>query len=257
MKPMIKAYFKGSEHMTEVADETVQLAVSAFPSVEPSLFSKNGKVAYNQARGSIKRGYPSLGHFLLCNVPPIRNSYRLNMPEIERVLKPDGVFILNIGNPAISIENNVFSAELRLLYPYIVAEDITFRLSNLILQREHIAVLKNLKKKQIERWFIFSKTFKWKENKTKTPLILKGNIIHDPSAYVSGSETPFPQDILEFFVKKFTDENDWVLDAYAGLGTLGIIAARLHRNAILYENSLKPWKTLSERVAEAEANSSV
>lgn len=248
---MIKSYFKSNEHMNEVLDETIQLIVSSLPNVIPFLFTRNRTATYNQIRKSIKHSYPSLGHFLFYNVPPIRDFYRLNMPEIERVLKPNGVFILNIGNSDIGIENNVFSAELRLLYPYIIAEDMTLRISNLILQREHLSIVENLKKKRIERWFIFTKNSTWKEKKTKTPLILKGHIIHD-SYYIGGEETPFPEDIIEFFIKKFTDEHDWVLDAYAGTGTLGTVAARLNRNAILYENNPKPWKTLCERIAKVE-----
>jgi DNA modification methylase len=103
-------------------------------------------------------------------------------------------------------------------------------------------------RKHIERWFIFSKTSTWKEKKTKIPLILKGNII----PLEAGSETPFAEEIIEFFIKRFTDEHDWVLDAYAGLGTLGLVATRLNRNAILYENNSKPWKTLCDRIAKVE-----
>ena len=42
----------------------------------------------------------------------------------------------------------------------------------------------------------------------------------------------FPKALPEWFIKLFTDENDWVLDPFAGSGTTLEIAKELHRNSI-------------------------
>jgi site-specific DNA-methyltransferase (adenine-specific) len=42
----------------------------------------------------------------------------------------------------------------------------------------------------------------------------------------------FPKALPEWFIKLFTDENDWVLDPFAGSGTTLEVAKELHRNSI-------------------------
>jgi DNA modification methylase len=42
----------------------------------------------------------------------------------------------------------------------------------------------------------------------------------------------FPKTLPEWFIKLFTDENDWVLDPFAGSGTTLEVAKELHRNSI-------------------------
>lgn len=48
----------------------------------------------------------------------------------------------------------------------------------------------------------------------------------------------FPPELAEVMVKATTREGDWVLDPFGGSGTVGLVADRLNRNAILIE--LKP-----------------
>lgn len=42
----------------------------------------------------------------------------------------------------------------------------------------------------------------------------------------------FPKALPEWFIRLFTDENDWVLDPFAGSGTTLEVARELHRNSI-------------------------
>jgi len=42
----------------------------------------------------------------------------------------------------------------------------------------------------------------------------------------------FPRALPEWFIKLFTQENDWVLDPFVGSGTTCEVAQRLHRNSV-------------------------
>jgi len=44
-----------------------------------------------------------------------------------------------------------------------------------------------------------------------------------------------PEKVLEFVIKCSTREGDWILDPFAGVGTTGVVADRMNRNAILIE----------------------
>lgn len=46
----------------------------------------------------------------------------------------------------------------------------------------------------------------------------------------------FPEKLVEFFIKSYTDENDLILDPFAGSGTVGIVCSNLKRNYILIDN---------------------
>lgn len=45
----------------------------------------------------------------------------------------------------------------------------------------------------------------------------------------------FPEKLVEFFVKSFSNENDIVLDPFAGSGTVGVVCKELNRKFILIE----------------------
>ena len=45
----------------------------------------------------------------------------------------------------------------------------------------------------------------------------------------------FPEDLIEPFVKATTEEDDLVLDVFAGSGTTGVVALDLGRRFVGYE----------------------
>lgn len=56
----------------------------------------------------------------------------------------------------------------------------------------------------------------------------------------------FPEKLVEFFIKSFTNENDVVVDPFAGSGTIGVVCKNLNRDYILIDNK-KDYCELSER----------
>jgi len=60
--------------------------------------------------------------------------------------------------------------------------------------------------------------------------------------------TQKPKRVLSHLVKIFTNENDWILDCYAGSGTLAEAAGELNRNSINIENDKNYFKLLQNRI---------
>jgi len=58
----------------------------------------------------------------------------------------------------------------------------------------------------------------------------------------------FPEGLVEFFVKSFTNEFFTVLDPFAGSGTTGIVCERLNRHYILIENLPKYYNLIKKRL---------
>ncbi len=64
--------------------------------------------------------------------------------------------------------------------------------------------------------------------------------------------TQKPKKVISHLVKIFSNENDWILDCFAGSGTLAESAHELNRNSINIENDKDFYKILSERVKKLE-----
>ena len=61
-------------------------------------------------------------------------------------------------------------------------------------------------------------------------------------------QTEKPQDILEFFIKYWSDEGDTILDPTMGSGSTGVACKRLGRNFIGYELNESIFKKAEERI---------
>lgn len=58
----------------------------------------------------------------------------------------------------------------------------------------------------------------------------------------------FPEGLVDFFVKSFTNENDIVLDPFAGSGTVGIVCEKLNRSFILMEKKEEYYDLINKRI---------
>lgn len=58
----------------------------------------------------------------------------------------------------------------------------------------------------------------------------------------------FPEGLVEFFIKSFSNENDIILDPFAGSGTTGIVAKKLKRRYILIEKEEKYVNLINRRL---------
>ena len=62
----------------------------------------------------------------------------------------------------------------------------------------------------------------------------------------------FPKALPEWFIKLFTDEDDWVLDPFAGSGTTLEVAKELHRNSIGIEILSEYCEMAREKLEERQ-----
>lgn len=58
----------------------------------------------------------------------------------------------------------------------------------------------------------------------------------------------FPEGLVEFFVKSFTNKGDTVLDPFSGIGTTGIVCLKNDRNYILIEKEAKYCEIAERRL---------
>lgn len=58
----------------------------------------------------------------------------------------------------------------------------------------------------------------------------------------------FPEKLVEFFVKSFTNENDLVLDPFGGSGTTGIVCKKNNRQFIIMEKEEKYIELIKQRI---------
>jgi len=62
----------------------------------------------------------------------------------------------------------------------------------------------------------------------------------------------FPEKLVEFFVKSFSNEGDTVLDLFAGSGTVGIVCMELNRKYILIDKEESNIKLIEKRIKEVD-----
>jgi site-specific DNA-methyltransferase (adenine-specific)/site-specific DNA-methyltransferase (cytosine-N4-specific) len=78
------------------------------------------------------------------------------------------------------------------------------------------------------------------------------NVLHMATiCYNKDHSAVFPETLPEWFIKLFTEENDWVLDPFMGSGTTVKIAERMKRNSIGIDNQRKYYEMVKNDVNES------
>ena len=63
---------------------------------------------------------------------------------------------------------------------------------------------------------------------------------------------PFPEELVEQIILSTTDENDIILDPYAGRGTVGIVAKKYNRNCTLIEREQTYIDIINKNIAKTK-----
>jgi site-specific DNA-methyltransferase (adenine-specific) len=82
-------------------------------------------------------------------------------------------------------------------------------------------------------------------------LVLPGNTISVPLVGKNmGHPAVFPVGLPEFFIKLFTQKNDYILDPFGGSGSTGLAAMKLNRNVVLIDNNATYIESMKIRLDE-------
>jgi len=281
-----KLYCADSRNMEEVEDETVQMAITSFPQ-EVIITVDGNPIHFGEARR--KEAEEAMRRFGTAKgLTHVFTEYAPALPkevakEVFRVLTKDGVFIINIGCPAVGCVTwkffQHFYPSAIPLYPYMLAEKILAAtnfhlLFDFILnclpavvedkatKTKKLGVIEGRVHKGIflnaEHFFVFGKTEEIKMDIKKiispmsptawVPLVLHGTPPPPTEISQDVALTPFSENVIKAFITLFTDEGDTVLDPCAGTGVAGKVAVQLNRNAILYEIEPKLIPVIEEKI---------
>ena len=246
-----KLYVKDSSDMSEVEDESVQLIITV-PSEVVALGEHDAPVDSAFPQYNNVRLLQSLSLFAFTSLSGI-------FRECYRVLKSDGIFMFNIGQPGHDwLKQFPNATPTNCLLPFLAAcrilADANFKLqivfimvktSGLQQKLQYIKCMNMLQRH--EYWFMFSKSDCWKHNLTADHTI----------STVFSADLPKPADdvptawdekAIEELIQIFSKEGDLLLDPMAGTGTLGKVAVALNRNCILYDNNEKLREIIKSKV---------
>ena len=220
--------------------------------------------------------------------------------EFLRVLKPDGTFILNIKEKAINGERHTYVIELILEMKrqgWLWTEEFVWHKKNCYpgkwpnrfrdawerclqfnkskkfkMYQEAVMVpmgdwakgrLKNLSDtdKTRDNSKVGSGFGKNISNWLKREKAYPTNVLHFATeCYNRNHSAVFPKALPEWFMKLFTQENDWVLDPFLGSGTTCEVAQELKRNSVgieilpdYYELARKRTSNYQYRLCEEQA----
>ena len=192
--------------------------------------------------------------------------------EFLRVLKPDGTFVLNIKEKASNGERHTYVLELILALRrqgWLWTEEFVWHKKNCFPGKwsnrfrdawERCLQFNKLKKFNMYQESVMVPMGDWSKSRLKKlsetdqkrdnskvgsgfgknvsnwlnrDMAYPTNVLHFATeCYNRNHSAVFPASLPEWFIKLFTQENDWVLDPFVGSGTTCDVAQKLHRNSV-------------------------
>lgn len=192
--------------------------------------------------------------------------------EFLRVLRPDGTFILNIKEKAVKGERHTYVIELILSLReqgWFWTEEFIWHKKNCFPGKwpnrfrdawERCLQFNKSKKFKMYQEEVMVPMGDWAKNRLKNlsntdqtrdeskvksgfgkkisnwvdrDMAYPTNVLHFATeCYNRNHSAVFPKSLLEWFVKLFTKEHDWILDPFLGSGTTSEIAQELNRNSV-------------------------
>jgi len=177
------------------------------------------------------------------------------IPEIYRVLKPDGVFILNIGQfPPGSGGYERFKKEgnerAMPLLPHVIAEWVlqgtSFRLEENLINVMSYGIKPRRWICNYEHYFVYSKTSGYYMSQSYP--LMAGWLYDRPIGNTVVDAATFDPDVISTLLEVFSKPGSLVLDPLAGRGTLGKVATKLGRDCVLYEINKSLEKAIRENI---------
>lgn len=233
-----KLYPKSCENMNEVEDESVQLIFTSPP--------YHNKRIYRKDKGLGNEKTPS---------EYIKNLYNI-FEECYRVLKNDGSFYLNISDSRTKGNLGMIPEQ---LITKMISEG-NWKLKHKIIWKKTNPIICSSPKTMTNGYeYIYHlvKSENYKFNKLMVPSVNTDNGLKGMSDFVNDQiiesavsnqsalkdldidyhPAPFPEKICYFPILCSTDPGDIVLDPFNGSGTTGVVADKLGRKYIGYDNN--------------------
>jgi len=192
--------------------------------------------------------------------------------QLLRVLKPTGTFILNIKERVVNGERHTYVLELILEMKkqgWLWTEEFIWHKKNSYPGKwpnrfrdawERLLQFNKTKKFKMNQEAVMVPTGEWRKTRLKNlsetdkkrdiskvgsgfgknisnwlnrEMAYPTNVLHMATECNNKNHSAvFPETLPEWFIKLFTDPNDWVLDPFMGSGTTIVVAERLRRNLI-------------------------
>jgi DNA modification methylase len=208
--------------------------------------------------------------------------------EIQRILKPTGSFILNINDKVINrfrhpfvydliseihkrtdfklFERlfwnklkglptvNRFSDRVEYVFWFAKSKAFTFHIDEMRVPYSEVSVKRSqnpIRARFVRNGETTEGTKQWKLNeKGATPTTLV-DICSETKRISDTHFAVFPVEFAEYFIKGSTNENELVLDCFAGTGTTGVACKNLKRRFIGYEKQAEYVKLATQRIQDS------
>ncbi len=214
--------------------------------------------------------------------------------ELQRVLKPEGTFILNIKEKVVNGERHTYVMELIIAmrkHGWLWTEEFIWHKKNSYPGKwsnrfrdgwERLLQFNKEKKFKMNQDAVMIPVGDWADNRLKNlsgtdklrdtskvgsgfgknisnwvnrDKVYPDNVLHMATeCYNRKHSAAFPESLPEWFIKLFTDPGDWILDPFTGSGTTNAVARRLKRNSLGFEINKEYFKIVQERVLNISAD---